>query len=359
MEQNGALSRNEKANETRITSLTLAHGYPSPSVNNNIVNDLKPPAPACWNGRKKNSFLNGYKCDGLANNNDITVIEDDDLIPPTPSPAGQHSFINCRAQLCSSSANKTTTAKICNQLSATNYYNSEQRETEEVKMDRTTLQGCNPAVTDTDKESFVSDLVSPSCNSLTQSTTCSTSRKKYKLSRKGKLPKVLSSPLKVKHMCGSAAKSPKHEKHVPKGTQVADQKSSTPVIAPSKCVVLRSRMKRSATKGSSPLQKRLQTELPLPAKVLLGLNTYCIFFSATENVRECLTVTVMGPCIRLTSKLILLSSNLIFSCLPKSLASKSIWSDELQMLSYVITLIFVLIYAVWKSKHSVYERMIT
>lgn len=53
MEQNGALPRNEKANEDRIMSLTLAHGFPSPSVNNNIVNDLKPPAPACWSGGKK------------------------------------------------------------------------------------------------------------------------------------------------------------------------------------------------------------------------------------------------------------------------------------------------------------------
>lgn len=280
MQPNGALPSNTKADEARILSPTLAHGYPSPSVNNNEVNDLKPPAPACWNGRKKNLFVNGYKCeDGLANtgNNDETVIEDDDLIPPTPSPSGQHSVMNCHAQLHSSSANKTTVAKIYNQLPATNYYNSEQRETEEIEMDCTALKISDPAMADTDKESFVSDLVSPSCNSLeTQSMTCSPSRKKYKLSRKRR---VLSSPLKSKHMFMSGAGSPKNTKHAVKGTQVADQKGTTPVIAPSKCFVLRSRMKRSAVKGSSPSQKRLQTEMSLPTKVLLVLNTYVTFFS--------------------------------------------------------------------------------
>jgi len=279
IQQNGALPSNKEANEARILSPTLASGYPSPSVNNNEVNDLKPPAPACWNGRKKNLFLNGYKCDnGLANasNNYETVIEDDDLIPPTPSPTGQHSVINCHVQLRSSSANKTKVVKIYNQLSATNYYNSEQRETEDIEMDCTALQISDPAMADTDNVSFVSDVVSPSCNSLeTQSTTCSTSRKKYKLSRKRR---VLSSPLKSKHMFISAAGSPKNTKHAVKGTQVADQKGTTPVIAPSKCVVLRSRMKRSAVKGSSPSQKRLQTEMSLPTKVLLVLNTYSIFF---------------------------------------------------------------------------------
>jgi len=272
MEQNGALiPRNEMGNKAKIKSLSLAHGDPSPSVNNNVVNDLKPPAPACWNGRKKNSIVNGYKCDGLPGNSEVTVIEDDDLIPPTPSPVGQHSVMSCRAQLCSSLANKMS---VANQLSATNYYTSGQRETEEVEMDSTALQRCDPEVTDTGNKSLVSDSVSPECNSLgTQSATCSSSRKKYRLSRKGKLPKVLSSPLKkAKHMGGSTAKSPKNERNAVKGTQVADQRASTPVIAPSKCVVLRSRMKRSATKGCSPLRKRMQTEQPLPAKVFLGLN---------------------------------------------------------------------------------------
>ena len=271
MEQYGALPRKDKANEASIKSLSLAHGYPYSSVNNNAVNDLKPPSPAYWDRKKKSSFVNGYRCDVLPDNNAITVTEDDDLIPPTPSPVGQHSVMNCRAQFCLSLTNKMT---VANELSARNYYTSGQRGTEEVAMDSTDLQRCDPAVTDADKGSVVSDLVLPSCNSLgTESTKCSTSRKKYKLARKGKLPKVLSSPLKkTKHMCGSTAKSPKSERNL-KGIQVTDQKGSTPVIAPSKCVVLRSRMKRSAAKGSSPLQKRLQTELPLPAKVLLGLNT--------------------------------------------------------------------------------------
>ena len=273
MEQNGALPRNEKADEASNKSLSLAHGYPSPSVNNNAVSDLKPPAPAYWDGKKKCSFVNGCKYDGSPDSNVITVVEDDDLIPPTPSPVGQHSVMNCPAQLCPSLANKIT---VANPLSAKNYYTSGQRGTEEVGVDSTDLQRCDRAVTDADK-----DLVLLSCNSLgTQPTTCSTSRKKYKLSRKGKLPKVLSSPLKnAKHTCGSTAKSPKNERNL-KGIQVTDQKGSTPVIAPSKCVVLRSRMKRSAAKGSSPLKKRLQTELPLPAKVsMLGFNTDLHIFS--------------------------------------------------------------------------------
>ena len=297
MQQNGALPSNKKANEARFLSPTLPHGYPSQSVNNNEVNYLKPPAPACCNGRKENLFVNGYKCDdGLAStgNNDETVVEDDDLIPPTPSPTGLHSVVNCQAQLRSSSSNKRTVAKIYNQLSATNYYNSEHRETEEVEMDCTALQISDPAMADTDKESFVSDLVSPSCNSLaTQSTTCSTSRKKYKLSRKRR---VLSSPLKSKHMFISAAGSPKNTMHAVKGTQMADQKGTTPVIAPSKCVVLRSRMKRSAVKGSSPSKKRLQTEMSLPNKVLPVLNTvymlHFFFYSGIENV-------MWSPCIKL------------------------------------------------------------
>ena len=273
MEQNGALPRNEKADEASNKSLPLANGYPSPSVNNNAVRNLKSPAPAYRDGKKKCSFVNGCKYDGSPDNNVITVVEDDDLIPPTPSPVGQHSVMNCPAQLCPSLVSKMT---VANPLSAKNYYTSGQRGTEEVEMGTDLhVQRCDPAVTDADK-----DLVLLSCNSLgTQPTTCSTSRKKYALSRKGKLPKVLSSPLKnAKHMRGSTAKSPKNERNL-KGIQVTDQKGSTPVIAPSKCVVLRSRMKRSAAKGSSPLKKRLQTELPLPAKVsMLGLNTELHFF---------------------------------------------------------------------------------
>lgn len=266
VEQNAALpslQRNEKTNEAKNPPLTSEHSNSSIAVNNDKVIELKPPPSVVSStGKKKNSFVNGYKCDGLANSNEITVIEDDDLIPPTPSPAGQHSFINCRSQRSGTSASKITDVKVHNHLSASSYYNSEQRKKEEIKMDCT-------VTADNNKESFESDLLSPSNNSLeTQSTTCTTSRKKYKLSRKGKPPKVLSSPLKGRNVHGSIGKSPKQQKHATKGTQEADQKESTPVIAPSKCVVLRSRMKRSATKGSSPLQKRLQTELPLPDKVL-------------------------------------------------------------------------------------------
>ena len=144
---------------------------------------------------------------------------------------------------------------------------------------------CNLGATFNSKES---DLIPSSCNSVETPSTLTTSRKKYKLSRKPKLPKFVSSPLKKHDICRSVAKSPHNTKQswFQEEAEQPNQKESTTVIAPSKCVVLRSRMKRPATKGSSPLQKRLQTDLPLSVKVLCMLPcmlaqfkypTLCIF----------------------------------------------------------------------------------
>lgn len=133
------------------------------------------------------------------------------------------------------------------------------------------------AVTSSNKEESV--VTASSCNSVETSSTVATSRKKYKLSRKPKLPKVVSSPLKKHDICGTIAKTSQNSKQLQKEAELPGQEESTSVIAPSKCVVLRSKMKRSATKGSSPLQKRLQTDLPLSAKVLY----------LTETLHECWT----------------------------------------------------------------------
>ena len=274
-EQNAVLRlspKNEKTkNDTRTSSLSSKSGPSSPAVKNNGLNDFKSPSPACQMRKKKNPFVNGYKRNAPVNSNEAIVVEDDDdLIPPTPSPVGQHSFISCHTQSSPFLANERTVSKVHNHLSAANYYKAEQGKRETGKIKSTVLSGSNLTEADDDKELLVSD--SPLCKSSeTQSTTHTTSRKKYKLSRKGiKPPKVLSSPLKGCNISASVRKSPETQKYITKGTETVDQKESTPIIAPSKCVVLRSRMKRSAAKGSSPLHKKLQTELPLPVKVIIS-----------------------------------------------------------------------------------------
>ena len=233
-------------------------------------------------------------------------MEDVDLIPPTPSPAGQHSFINSLGQGSTPSINiqqlpsssDVTQANSSNDLStvSVSLCKSAGIATENHKMngnkvlvqDKRTVSkvrdhlsataiseqtlntknnNCNLSVPYNNKES---DLNVSSCNCGQTPSTLTTSRKKYKLSRKPKPPKFVSSPLKKHAFCGSIAKSPHSNKKQlqEESMQPINPKESTTVIAPSHCVVLRSRMKRSATKGSSPLQKRLQTELPLSVKVL-------------------------------------------------------------------------------------------
>lgn len=277
MEQNAVFRlspKNEKKkNDTRTSSLSSESGPYPPAVKNNALNDFKSPSPACQMRKKKNPFVNGYKRNAPVNSNEAIVVEDDDdLIPPTPSPVGQHSLISCHTQSTPLLANESTVSKVHNHLSAANYYKAEQGKRETGKIKSTVSSGSNLIEADDDKESLVPDSPSPLCKSSeTQSTTHTTSRKKYKLSRKGiKPPKVLSSPLKGCNISASVSKSPKTQKYITKGTETVDQKESTPTIAPSKCVVLRSRMKRSAAKGSSPLHKRLQTELPLPVKVIFS-----------------------------------------------------------------------------------------
>ena len=257
--------------------------------------------------------------------NTVINLEDDDLIPPTPSPAGHHSFINCQAQWSSSSTkiqqwqsspcfpqagvskdltkrslslsektgvaamsknmnrNKTSQDKKAvtkvHECSSTGNSENTFYEKKNTIMDSITLDknSCHLAITSSNKEESV--VTASSCNSVETSSTLATSRKKYKLSRKPKLPKVVSSPLKKHDICGSIAKTSQNSKQLQKEAELPGQEESTSVIAPSKCVVLRSRMKRPATKGSSPLQKRLQTDLPLSAKVLY----------LTETSHECWT----------------------------------------------------------------------
>lgn len=250
--------------------------------------------------------------------NMVVVVEDDDLIPPTPSPAGQHSFINCQGQKLHlsinfqhsqsssdlsqadnskedlpskkftslfqrtgmatkrqdingnklSSQDNGTVTVVHDHLSTANSEHTLNRKAE-VQVNNT-APGNNLAVMYSVKES---DSHASSCNSVEMPSTHATRRKKYKLSRKPKPSKVhvVSSPLKKHDVSGLAAQSPQNNKQLQKGMELPGQELSNPVIAPSKCVVLRSRLKRPAVKGSSPLQKRLQTEMPLPVKVLFSI----------------------------------------------------------------------------------------
>lgn len=221
--------------------------------------------------------------------------DDDDLIPPTPSPAGQHSFINCRDQTLTPSTSiqpsQADDAKASSMIAVSshatgiatnsrglsggkhlsqNLHNKRNVVTkrDESKMDQMaeSKTACIPAVIYSNKDS---SLTVSSCKSMETPLTLATSRKTYKLSRKPKPPKFVSSPLKKHDISGSVEKSPHNNKRLlQKEAEKLDQKELTAFIAPSKCVVLRSRLKRSAIKGSSPLKKRLQTEAPLPAKVL-------------------------------------------------------------------------------------------
>ena len=271
-------------------------------------------------GKSTCSTPNITKCNSLVNKSNIVIVEDDDLIPPTPSPARQHSFINCQGQRSALSKNihlqnspdflrdeadnsegfsgtlkssseisgtkakghdfskislhdEWTVTKVHDHLSSgnaePNLNKTVQFTTNSIALSK---NACNSTTEGLHNNSEQSDLNAPPCNSVDTPSTLITSRKTYKLSRKGKPPKVVSSPVKKHHIYGSGIKSPHNQKKLHKKTEMPDQKASTPVIAPSKCVVLKSRMKRAATKGSSPLQKRLQTELPSSVKVM-----YCIY----------------------------------------------------------------------------------
>lgn len=250
--------------------------------------------------RKDQSTPRDEKSSSLSKpKNKVVLIEDDDddddLIPPTPSPAGQHSFINCRDQTLPPSTSiqpsQADDAKASSMIAVSshatgiatnsrglsggkhlsqNFHNKRnvvtKRDGSKTDQMAESKTACSPAVIYSNKDS---SLTVSSCKSMETPLTLATSRKTYKLSRKPKPPKFVSSPLKKHDISGSVEKSPHNNKRLlQKEAEQLDRKESTAFIAPSKCAVLRSRLKRSAIKGSSPLKKRLQTEAPSPAKVL-------------------------------------------------------------------------------------------
>ena len=171
------------------------------------------------------------------NNSPIVFVVDDDLIPPTPSPGGLQSFINCIGHKSSLSTNisQTLGSNLKDVLLAERSENG-----------------------------FLEPVLSEETCSLS---TLTTSRKKYKLSRKPSRPKFLSSPLKKHDIFGSKPLL-RNKPQLKQYTEQLDQRESSCVDSSSKFCVLTSRMKRSPAKGSSPVKKRLQIGVSSSMKVL-------------------------------------------------------------------------------------------
>ena len=167
----------------------------------------------------------------------VFVVEDDDLIPPTPSPGGLQSFINCIGHKSSLSTNisQTLGSNLKDVLLA-----------------------------ERSEHGFLEPVLSEETCSLS---TLTTSRKKYKLSRKPSRPKFLSSPLKKHDIFGSKPLL-RNKPQLKQYTEQLDQRESSCVDSSSKFCVLTSRMKRSPAKGSSPVKKRLQIGVSSSMKVL-------------------------------------------------------------------------------------------
>ena len=264
------LPKNKQAKSNgEMSSSSSEPNQPPYAHKKNGYNNFKLPSPICQLRNKKNTSINGSKCNLAVNNVKEIVIEDDDFIPPTPSPNGQHSFISCCPESTPLLHDESRVSKVLNHSSAANYYKNELSERGSAKIIKAVFVGNDPEEADDNKRLPVSDISLPPHNYVeAQMTTQATSRKKYKLSRKGfKPPRVLSSPIKKSNISASVDKSPKSQS--PTGNNAGYQKESVSIIAPSKCVVLRSRMKRSAARGSSPMQKRLLTEYPLEEKVTI------------------------------------------------------------------------------------------
>lgn len=263
------LPKNAQAKSNgEMSSSSSEPSQPPLAHKKNGYNNLKLPSPICQLRNKKNTSISGSKSNFAVNSVKEIVIKDDDFIP-TPSPNGQHSFISCCPESTPLLHDESKVSKILNNSSAANYYKTGLSERGSAKIKKAVFIGNDPIEADDDKRLPVSDISSPPHNYVeAQMTTQATSRKKYKLSRKGfKPPRVLSSPIKKSNISASVDKSPKNQS--PTGNNAGYQKESASIIAPSKCVVLRSRMKRSAARGSSPMQKRLLTERPLEEKVTI------------------------------------------------------------------------------------------
>lgn len=277
------------------------------------TNKSEPPCRKCTSttNDQRSSIVND-----LSNSPIVLDEDEDDLIPPTPSPARQQSFVTCVDHRSSLSTKLPQTRSAFDVLMADTSHNSSTvagklKETNSLATDTPSiisaneqssinLQACNDKTAteeqhlskissqdtenqkvETTENSFLNksgannnnycykDLNISSYNFEESSPTLTTSRKKYKISRKPKPPKLLASPLKKLENCQTKSLL-RNKLPSKKVVEQPNQEESSCDNTPSKCGVLRSQMKRPPTKGASPLQKRLQTEVVLYPKVIIG-----------------------------------------------------------------------------------------
>lgn len=239
--------------------------------------------------------------------------DDDDLIPPTPSPARQQSFVTCvdhgsslstklpqshsssgvlmADTLCNSStlAGKLketnslatyTPSIIANEQASNNLRTcNDKTATKEQHSSKISCQDIKDQKEETTENTFLNksaannyyykDLNIESYNLEESSPMLTTSRKKYKISRKTKPSKLLASPLKKLDNNCQTKSFLRKKLPLKKVVEQSNQRESSCDNTLSKCDALRSRMKRPPTKGASPLQKRLQTEVVLYPKVII------------------------------------------------------------------------------------------
>lgn len=279
------------------------------------TNKREPPFRKCTSTTNDQRSSN---VNDLSNSPIVLDDDDDDLIPPTPSPVRQQSFVTCvdhRSSLstklpqthssfdvlmadtsCNSStvvgkvretnslARDTPSIVIANEQSSSNLQTCNDKtvskeqhlpkisgqDTKDQKVETTENAFLNKSGANNNNNYCYKNLNISSFNFEESSPTLTTSRKKYKISRKPKPPKLLASPLKKLENCHTKSLL-RNKLPLKKVVEQPNQEESSCDNTPSKCGVLRSRMKRPPTKGASPLQKRLQTEVVLyPIKVIMG-----------------------------------------------------------------------------------------
>ena len=277
------------------------------------TNKSEPPFRKCTSTTNDQRSSN---VNDLSNSPIVHDDDDDDLIPPTPSPARQQTFVTCVDHRSSLSTKLPQTHRAFDVLMADTSRNSSTvagklKETNSLATDTPSiisaneqssnnLQACNDKTAtkeqhlskissqdtknqkvEATENTFLNksgannnnycykDLNISSYNFEECSPTLTTSRKKYKISRKPKPPKLLASPLKKLENCQTKALL-RNKLPSKKVIEQPNQEESSCDNTASKCGVLRCRMKRPPTKGASPLQKRLQTEVVLYPKVIIG-----------------------------------------------------------------------------------------
>lgn len=255
---------------------------------------------------------------------------DEDCIPPTPSPVGRTTFLTLRKSLSSSGSEDEPSLANRNFVNSTNTLNKQSAEIcsklysekegtfvetssfSNIGADINELLngGLNSEHVEKDKEesSFTGFRIDnrkskPNKEKDSQSTEhqkeddepqpflCQTdideqvtkklTSKTYRLSRRKRNSRVVSNPLKSSKLTVSVKKSPeKLGKFKVEDVPQNDEENGSTALVPMKYVLPKSRMKsvkRSATKGNSPDQKRHQSHAVIP-KELKVLYFYLTLF---------------------------------------------------------------------------------